>query len=94
MARYEGGTETPYLGYYLVMMLGPSNYRFSIDNSEPLEHYASNRTPIRMKRGGGLGVEDSSQRVRVPNNSVLGFWAIVIVVQVSGKYMIFRYLDP
>ena len=27
-------------------------------------------------------------------NSVLGFWVIVIVVQVLGKYMIIRYLDP
>ena len=24
----------------------------------------------------------------------LGFWVIVIIVQVSGKYMIIRYLDP
>ena len=35
-----------------------------------------------------------SQRVHVPNNWVLGFWVIVIVVQVLGKYMIIRYLDP
>ena len=34
------------------------------------------------------------QRVQVPNNWVLGFWVIVIIVQVLGKYMIFRYLDP
>ena len=34
------------------------------------------------------------QRVHVPNNQVLGFWVIVIVVQVLGKYMIIRYLDP
>ena len=24
----------------------------------------------------------------------LGFWVIVIIVQVLGKYMIIRYLDP
>ena len=35
-----------------------------------------------------------TQRVQVPNNSVLGFWVIVIVVQVLGKYMIIKYLDP
>ena len=25
---------------------------------------------------------------------VLGFWEIVIMIQVSGKSMIIRYLDP
>ena len=35
-----------------------------------------------------------SQRVQVPNNWVLGFFVIVIIVQVLGKYMIIRYLDP
>ena len=35
-----------------------------------------------------------SPRVHVPNNLVLGFWVIVIIVQVLGKYMIIRYLDP
>ena len=35
-----------------------------------------------------------SQRVHVPNNKVLGFWVIVILVQVLGKYMIIGYLDP
>ena len=29
----------------------------------------------------------------MPNNLVLGFWAIVILVQVLGKYMIIGYLD-
>ena len=33
-------------------------------------------------------------RVHVPNNLVLGIWVIVIIVQVLGKYMIIRYLDP
>ena len=33
-------------------------------------------------------------RVQVPNNWVLGFWVIVIIVQVLGKFMIIRYLDP
>ena len=33
-------------------------------------------------------------RVQVPNNEVLGIWVIVIIVQVLGKYMIIRYLDP
>ena len=35
-----------------------------------------------------------SQRVQVPNNLVFGFRVIVILVQVLGKYMITRYLDP
>ena len=39
----------------------------------------------------GLGLRF---RVQVPNNVVLGFWVIVIIVQVLGKYMIIRYLDP
>ena len=29
-----------------------------------------------------------------PNNWVLGIWAIVIIVQILGKYMIIGYLDP
>ena len=33
-------------------------------------------------------------RVQVPNNQVLGFWVIVIVVLVLGTYMIIGYLDP
>ena len=41
---------------------------------------------------GGTGV--LTQRVHVPNNEVLGFWVIVVIVQVLGKYMIIRYLDP
>ena len=35
-----------------------------------------------------------SQRVQVLNNLVLGFWVIVNIVQVLGKHMIIRYLDP
>ena len=35
-----------------------------------------------------------AQRVHVPNNQVLGFWVFIILVQVLGKYMIIRYLDP
>ena len=34
------------------------------------------------------------QRVQVPNNQVLGFGLVVIVVQALGKYMIIGYLDP
>ena len=33
-------------------------------------------------------------RVHVPINLVLRIWVIVIVVQVLGKSMIIRYLDP
>ena len=33
-------------------------------------------------------------RVQVPNNQVLDFRVIVMMVQVLGKYMIIRYLDP
>ena len=42
-------------------------------------------------RAAGLG---NHLRVHVPNNWVLGCWVIGIVVQVLGKYMIIRYLDP
>ena len=35
-----------------------------------------------------------TQRIHVPNNEVLGFWVVVAIVQVLGKYMIFKYLDP
>ena len=35
-----------------------------------------------------------TQKVHVPNNSVLGIWVIVITVQFLGKYMIIGYLDP
>ena len=38
--------------------------------------------------------QDVTQRVQVLNNLVLGFWIIVIIVQVLGKHMIIRYLDP
>ena len=34
-----------------------------------------------------------TQRVHVPNNLVLGFWVMVVIVQVLGRYMIIRYLD-
>ena len=37
---------------------------------------------------------NKSQRVQLPNTGVLGFWVIVIIVQVLGKYMIIWYLDP
>ena len=30
----------------------------------------------------------------VPNKQVLGFWVIGMVVQVLGKCMIIRYVDP
>ena len=35
-----------------------------------------------------------SQRVQVPNDYVLGFRIIVVIVQVLGKYMIIWYSDP
>ena len=35
-----------------------------------------------------------SHRVQVPNSSVLGFWVMIIIVQVLSKYMIIRYMDP
>ena len=44
-----------------------------------------------MSRLWGLGFR--SQRVQVPNNWVLGFRVVAIVVQVLGEYMIIRYLD-
>ena len=44
---------------------------------------------------GFLGkVAQVTQRVHVPNNWVLGFWVVVIMVQVLGKYMTIGYLDP
>ena len=33
-------------------------------------------------------------RVHVPNNWVLGFWVVMVIVQVLGQYMIIGYLDP
>ena len=43
----------------------------------------------------GLNVRGLGFRVvHLPNNRVLGFWVIVIIVPVLGKYMIIRYLDP
>ena len=35
-----------------------------------------------------------SLRVHVPNNWILRVLVMVIIVQVLGKYMIIRYLDP
>ena len=31
--------------------------------------------------------------IQVPNNWVLGFWVLEIMVQVLGEYIIIRYLD-
>ena len=41
-----------------------------------------------------FSVNHYSQRVQVPNNWVLEFWVIVGIVQVSGKYMIIKHVDP
>ena len=41
-----------------------------------------------------LDASTNSLRVQVPHNLVLRAWVVVIVVQVLGKYMIIRYLDP
>ena len=35
-----------------------------------------------------------TQRVQVPNNQVLGFGEIGILVQILGRYMVILYLDP
>ena len=32
------------------------------------------------------GCPNKTHRVQVPNNQVLGFWVVVIIVQVFGKY--------
>ena len=32
--------------------------------------------------------------VQIPNDEVLGFGVILILVQAAGQYMIIRYLDP
>ena len=42
------------------------------------------------------GCPSKTQRVQVqvPNKQVLGFWVVVSIVQVLGKYMIISYLDP
>ena len=37
--------------------------------------------------------KNRTQRVHVPNNYALGFWVIVIIVLVLGKYIILRYLE-
>ena len=41
-----------------------------------------------------LGGNYLALRVHVPNNWVLRVLVIAIVVQVLGKYMTIRYLDP
>ena len=41
-----------------------------------------------------VGPYNTATRVHVPNNQVFGFWAIEIIVQVLGKYMIITDLDP
>ena len=33
-------------------------------------------------------------RVHVPNNLVLGLWVMMIIIEVLGKYVNIRYLDP
>ena len=35
-----------------------------------------------------------ARSVQVPNNEILGYWAIVILVEVLRKYVIIGYLDP
>ena len=47
--------------------------------------------------GFAIGILEGSRlslRVQVSNNWVLGAWATVIVVQVLGRYIDIRYLDP
>ena len=48
----------------------------------------------RAHLGGPEGCPYTTLRVHVPNYWVLRVLAIVIVVQVLGKYMIIGYLDP
>ena len=33
-------------------------------------------------------------RMPVPNNEVFGLWGIAIIVQIFGKHLSIRYLDP
>ena len=42
----------------------------------------------------GGGRVHQPRGVHVPNNLILWIWGMVIIVQVLGKYMIIRYLDP
>ena len=41
-----------------------------------------------------VGFSSRTQRVQVPNNSVLGIWVIVIRGQGFREYVIIWYLDP
>ena len=41
-----------------------------------------------------LGFKGLGFRVQASNNWVLGAWLIIVVVQVLGRYMNIRYLDP
>ena len=41
-----------------------------------------------------LGFIGFTLRVHVPNNWVLGLGVVINIIQVMGKYMIVRYLDP
>ena len=50
--------------------------------------------PAKHLRAHMSSVFVGAQRVHAPNNQLLGFWVIVIMVQALGKHMIIRYLDP
>ena len=62
--------------------------------AQQMAEWKKSRREALLFGGGGLHSSWLTQRVHVPNNLVLGIWAIVIIVQVLGKYMIIRYLDP
>ena len=41
-----------------------------------------------------ISMKGRTPRVQVPNDWVLGILAVEIVVQILGKYMIIKHLDP
>ena len=76
----------------LVILLPPGSHRHS-------ESFGGGgggggaKCTLNSPEGQGKIYFTHTQRVQVPKNWVLGFWVIVIIVQVLGKYMIIRYLD-
>ena len=80
-----------------------SSHKSGVDSAETLQPKStqatretrptlSESTPAELS--GRQSFLELTLRVHVPNNQVLGFWVIVIIVQVLGKYMIIGYLDP
>ena len=74
-------------------MAPAKNRKLNLAAPKPLKPFPGTQAPYQLLSK-LLQVGYITQRVRVPNNLVLGFWVIVIIIQVLGKYMVISYLDP